>query len=311
MNEEEHHISHNHHQFQYNKSSFSNENKNNSARQNDTFWSWNLSEEPQPYHMLLMCLCPCFVGNPCSSVRISDYKRLLRSFIFYVTLVQIVYFIVELSYKGRGFAPVRQNPFLGPSANTLKELGAKYGPDIKYKYQIYRLIVPVFMHAGVIHIIMNLWVQMILGLNCERSWGFIRMACIYLISGIAGNLMSCCIRPLSISVGASGAILGIIGGRLSDIICRWWKLSQAEKILNLTSILFFLMFNSAITFSTAIIDWSSHLGGFLAGFFLGLILFCNQPEKKLFKFLSATVGFLLIVSYFVGTSVGFALAPGP
>jgi len=277
--------------------------------QRDMFWSWNLpAQNPEWYHMILLFTCPWMIGNPCSPARRSDWKRLLFTFIFYATVIQIVFFIVELSFKGRGFASYRSNPSLGPPSSTLRELGAKYAPDIKYKYHIHRLIVPIFMHSGVIHILLNLWMQLVVGLDYERRWGFFRMACIYLLSGIGGNMLSCCLMPLTLSVGASGALMGVVGARVSDVSCRWSTIPESERILYTTNLIFFLFTNTITSFTFAMVDWASHIGGFLVGLLVGMIIFCVELKDRKLSLISALVGFLLLITFFVSTSLSLALA---
>lgn len=53
------------------------------------------------------------------------------------------------------------------------------------------------------------------------QWGSGRMAAIYFIAGIGGNLLSCLAAPMSIGVGASGALFGILGGELMWLIINW------------------------------------------------------------------------------------------
>jgi membrane associated rhomboid family serine protease len=270
----------------------------------DSFWTWNLQQEPQWYHMTLLCFCPCLVGPVCSPARKADYRRLLVTFILWTTVLQIVYFIVELGFSGRDFV---KNPSLGPSTDVLRKLGAKYAPDIKYRYHIHRLIVPIVMHAGIIHILMNLMMQLMLGLDFEKRWGAVRMSIIYILSGIAGNLLSCCVAPAGISVGASGALMGIIGARISDIICRWGKMTESERILHSTSLAIFLAFQFMMTFGSSYIDWSAHTGGLFIGFCVGLVVFSNEVENKLVKIFIIFKGIVLAVAYFVTVSLVFAL----
>lgn len=64
-----------------------------------------------------------------------------------------------------------------------------------------------FLHAGILHILLNLIAQVRLGLSLEREWGRIKFLIVYMVSGVGATLMSCLIQPDTISVGASGAIL--------------------------------------------------------------------------------------------------------
>jgi membrane associated rhomboid family serine protease len=59
-----------------------------------------------------------------------------------------------------------------------------------FPYQGYRFFIPIFLHGGVIHLIMNLLSQLTLGIQIERKFGSIRIAVIYILSGIGGILLS-------------------------------------------------------------------------------------------------------------------------
>jgi len=59
-----------------------------------------------------------------------------------------------------------------------------------FPYQFYRFFVPIFLHGGIIHLIMNLLFQLIVGIPLERKFGSIRIAVIYILSGIGGVLLS-------------------------------------------------------------------------------------------------------------------------
>ena len=276
------------------------------SQRKETFWTWNLQEDPKWYHMMLMCFCPCLVGPVCSLARRADYRRLLITFMLWVSLAQIVYFIIELGFGG--VTNVQENPALGPKIRTLIRLGGKYAPDIKYKYHIHRLFLPILMHAGFLHIILNLFMQWTLALDFEAKWGFFRMAIIYFVSGIAGNLLSCCVMPSAVSVGASGALMGIIGARAADITVRWSAMNESERIIHGTSAVFFLFLQFTLSFNSPYIDWSAHTGGLIVGFVLGLSLFCFEVENRPIRYCLLVVGFLLTIAFFVTFSLLFALA---
>ncbi|KAL0483840.1 rhomboid-like protease [Acrasis kona] len=278
-------------------------------RQDDQFWSWNLGEQqPKWYHILLLCCCPCFVGNPCSPIRRQDYKRMLLTFIFWITILDIIYFIVEVSLGGVVSREV--NPALGPGDATLIKLGAKQAYLIKNKYEIHRLLVPIIMHAGFMHLFMNLFVQFMIGLGYERNWKFYRIIPIYVISGIAGNLLSCCALPNNLSVGASGAILGLIGAKLANIICRWYKIPPQHRIVQVISAVITVAIVMLWSFSEYI-DWASHLGGLIMGFFLGLAMFANSIENKVIRLLFIIVPSVLAFIFLLITSLMLGLVVKP
>lgn len=81
-----------------------------------------------------------------------------------------------------GFAPPSVNPMLGPPSSSLLQAGAKWTPYIK-NGEWWRLISASYLHAGFIHIGMNLVTQIILGALLEKKYGTIRFSIIYVLTG--------------------------------------------------------------------------------------------------------------------------------
>ncbi len=97
----------------------------------------------------------------------------------------------------------------GMDGETLYRLGACYGPAIFIGHEWYRLVTAMFLHGGLIHIGFNMIVLLDIGPMVEEVYGSARYLFLYLVMGIAGYLLSALAGHFS--VGASGAILGIIG----------------------------------------------------------------------------------------------------
>ena len=100
-----------------------------------------------------------------------------------------------------------RNPYL------LILFGAKYNPLI-LEGEWWRLITPMFLHIGLIHLVMNSFALYYLGTAVERIYGRYRFLFIYLFAGFAGTLASFLFSPDSISAGASGGIFGLFGALL-------------------------------------------------------------------------------------------------
>src|SRR5271163_3434796 len=102
---------------------------------------------------------------------------------------------------------------MDPDAQTLFLFGAKYGPAIMAG-QWWRLITAGFLHGGILHILMNMWVLFDLGAQAEEAYGTSRFLVIYLFSSVAGFYLSYLMTP-SLSIGASAAICGLIGAMIA------------------------------------------------------------------------------------------------
>jgi membrane associated rhomboid family serine protease len=126
----------------------------------------------------------------------------------------------------------------------------------------WRLITAVFLHGSLIHIGLNMVVLWIIGAPVEEALGRGRFLAIYLISGLAGSAGALLFDPNAITVGASGAIFGILGAAL--------VLEQQRNYVLGGSALSFLVINLIITFAIPNISIGGHLGG-LAGGVLGTL----------------------------------------
>ena len=182
--------------------------------------------------------------------------------------------------------------------------GANFGPATQ-DGEWWRLGTAMFLHFGVLHLLMNMWALWDAGQLVERMYGPLRFAVIYLLGGVAGNLFSLVSHHgQAVSGGASGAIFGLYGALL---VCLW------RERKNLHPHEFRWLFWGASGFSVVIvivgllipgIDNAAHIGGFLTGLLSGVGLARSlQPGEVLpwHQRLLATTAFamalLLLVSH--------------
>lgn len=157
--------------------------------------------------------------------------------------------------------------------------GANFGPATQ-DGEWWRLGSAMFLHFGVVHLIINAWSLWDAGQLVERMYGHLRFACIYFISGLSGNLVSLVVQGnLAVSGGASGAIFGIYGALLTFL----WRERSAIAIHE-----FRWLFWGALAFASATIvlgflvpgiDNAAHIGGFVAGV-LTSIVFARSITTK-------------------------------
>ena len=119
-----------------------------------------------------------------------------------------------------GVAPLNINPMVGPYPDALSEWGAKNAVNILDDGDWWRLVTPILLHAGVIHLFCNIAVQLETGAFFEREWGSVNWLIIYLVSAVGSSVLSCIAMPGNISVGSSGAVMGLFGGKLGEVFCR-------------------------------------------------------------------------------------------
>ncbi|KAH7565053.1 hypothetical protein ACOSQ2_021169 [Xanthoceras sorbifolium] len=170
------------------------------------------------------------------------------------------------------FQPMLENPLLGPSTQTLRDLGGLDRSLVVENGEKWRLFSCLWLHAGVIHLLANMMSLLLTGIRLEQEFGFLRIGVLYVFSGFGGSILSCLhqdeTKP-TISVGASGALFGLLGSMLSELITNWTI--YINKCVALTCLLFIIALNLALGFLPRV-DNSAHIGGFLAGFFLGFIV---------------------------------------
>ena len=83
--------------------------------------------------------------------------------------------------------------------------------------------------GGLLHIACNVYIQLLVGLRCEAEWGFATTAVVYAVCGVGGNLASAAMSPFTMAVGASGAIVGLVGTRAAQLVAEWDSYPPAER----------------------------------------------------------------------------------
>jgi membrane associated rhomboid family serine protease len=128
-----------------------------------------------------------------------------------------------------GVAPLNINPMIGPYPDALSEWGGKNAVNILDDGEWWRLLTPIMLHAGVIHLLCNIAVQVETGAFFEREWGSRNWLIIYLVSAVGSSILSVIFMPDAVSVGSSGAVMGLFGGKLAEVICRYCESDKTEQ----------------------------------------------------------------------------------
>ncbi|XP_061999959.1 RHOMBOID-like protein 2 isoform X1 [Rosa rugosa] len=167
------------------------------------------------------------------------------------------------------FQPLKENPLLGPSSSTLEKLGALEWSKVVHKHQGWRIVTCIWLHAGVVHLIVNMLSLVFIGIRIEQQFGLVRVGIIYLLSGFGGSIMSSLFIRKNISVGASGALFGLLGSMLSELITNWTI--YTNKVAALATLLVIILINLGIGILPRV-DNFAHIGGFMTGFLIGFVL---------------------------------------
>jgi membrane associated rhomboid family serine protease len=160
---------------------------------------------------------------------------------------------------------------ISPSVQQLLKWGANFGP-LSLGPEPWRMLASTYVHAGIIHIALNMWCLWSLGFLAERVFDPWTYVLTYTFCGLAGSLSSLWWHPRSVGVGASGAIFGLAGALISALYLGHLPISKQAIQGTLKSLLIFAGYNLFFGAAVPGIDNSAHIGGLVVGLALGAVL---------------------------------------
>ncbi len=155
--------------------------------------------------------------------------------------------------------------------NALYVLGAKENNAIDGG-EWWRLLTPVVLHGSMLHLLFNSYALYALGPGVEAAYGPRRFLAIYLLAGLGGNMASYLFSPDVLSVGASGAIFGLLGALAARIFTARSVLGREATKMQFGQIGSMIAINLIFGFTVNGIDNAAHIGGLLVGALVGLVL---------------------------------------
>ena len=163
--------------------------------------------------------------------------------------------------------------------------GAMYTEGVIKDGEAYRIITATFLHANVSHLFNNMIMLGLVGAIIENYIGHGLFLFLYMLAGIAGNLLSMAYEIRNdlawLSVGASGAVMGLVGFLVVWIVINRKELVKDKSML--LRLLFLFIFVVDACFFQSGANTIAHLGGFLTGFVIGvlnIILFKNRKNME-------------------------------
>lgn len=168
--------------------------------------------------------------------------------------------------------------FLGGDTNNavyMIDRGALYAPAIVENGEYWRFLSAAFLHFGFMHLLHNMFMFACIGPYLEKAMGHVRFLLLYLLSALAGTMLSFASMRLEtgegagVSAGASGAIFGVMGGLF------WVVIRNKGKYEGMTFRGFVIMIVLCLYYgiATAGVDNWAHIGGILMGFLSAIILY--------------------------------------
>lgn len=192
--------------------------------------------------------------------------------------INLVAFVLE--YAAPGFKTRLLDIGAFPPPPMQAQLGVAAG-------EYYRLLTSAFLHEGVLHLLLNMYVLFLFGPALESALGRWRFAGLYLVSALGGSAVSYAFSPpAQPSLGASGAVFGLLGA--------YFVVSRRLR-RDTTPLLVLLAINLAYGFLVPRVDWKAHLGGLVAGGLVGLAMVYAPKERRTLVQVVGTVLVLVAV----------------
>lgn len=176
-----------------------------------------------------------------------------------------------------------------PGLGDLLAWGANDAVRVALGGETWRLPASVFLHGGLIHLAVNMWALMNIGPLVERFYGNLGYAALYLAAGVGGAIASMATPPARVSVGASGAIFGVLGALLAFLLVHRRAVPATVLRPLRSSALGFVVFNTLLGAVIPMIDQAAHMGGLATGFLAGLVLARPWPAKRSTRGLARSV----------------------
>jgi membrane associated rhomboid family serine protease len=150
--------------------------------------------------------------------------------------------------------------------------GANFHKYVRDRHQYWRFLTSAFLHVDWLHVLSNLYVLVLIGRLVEPLYRSKRFLAIYLFAAVTGSLGSYLGKRGSLSIGASGAIFGILGALIALLLRRRRSFPEAWRRTLLFNLLILLALEAFIDWRIEFIDNWAHLGGLVGGFLLGLVI---------------------------------------
>lgn len=218
-----------------------------------------------------------------------------RPYIFTIVFLIANFFVFMLMWQASEMSSTALWSAFNPG--VLLQFGAKTNYNIRFEHEYWRFVTPVFIHANLPHLLMNMYGLWVLGPWVEKLYGSARFVMFWIVTGVAGVVASYLTvipgtRPGLLgsfliksadepSVGASGALFGLIGVLFVFGIKYRGELPEGFKRAFGTGLLPVILLNVAIGFILrGIIDNAAHMGGLVSGIAMAAVVGYKRPGQS-------------------------------
>ena len=206
--------------------------------------------------------------------------------------------LVQRPYVTYGLIGLTSIAFLLQFAAGVGLVAEQYGMwpyGIVLNGEWWRLLTAAFLHGSWLHIAFNMYVLFVLGPTLERVLGHVRFIVLYLVAAVGGSVASYAFSdPRTVSVGASGAIFGLMGA----LIVAGRRLKY-----DITQVLILLGVNVVIGFLSPDVDWRAHFGGLVTGALVAGIFVWTPAPFRASRVLWQILGVLAVLAVLVAVTV--------
>ena len=234
--------------------------------------------------------CPECAGERTRSQAVRFGRREAPYATYALIALNVIVFAAEVA-GGGGAATLE-------GGGTLIKDGGLLGPAISQGGEWYRIVTSGFLHAGPLHLFLNMFVLYILGQILEPALGPLRFVGIYLVSLLAGAVGALLLTPDELTVGASGAVYGLMAATV--LVARNRGVEQLASQIGI-----WIVINLVFTLSVPGISIGGHLGGLVGGAVAAtLILAAEQrpgPRTRILEL--AGLGGLCAVAFVIALAV--------
>jgi membrane associated rhomboid family serine protease len=184
--------------------------------------------------------------------------------------INVIAFLAEGNITATG-GGVGNSVYLKGALLGSSEVQALAGQGVAHG-QWWRIVTGGFLHENLLHIGFNMYVLYVLGQMLERALGSVKFSVVYGVALLTGSLGALLVSPHSLTVGASGAVFGVMGATAVEMRARQIPLMQS-------GVGGLILINLVISFTFSNISWGGHVGGLIGGALVAALIGLGERRR--------------------------------